>query len=115
MKFYIKNTNTNEIIELEAHSYEMLSRNFRTAPYELASDEEQADKILQEAKQTKIAQCKAYLTKTDWQVVRFSETQTPIDSQVLTNRGLARNNQDLIEDADCDTLEKLNNINTNFN
>jgi hypothetical protein len=59
MKFYIKNTNTNEVLELEATSYGALSKNFRQAPYELASDEEVKIKQLQAAKEDKINQIKA--------------------------------------------------------
>jgi len=74
MKFYIKNTDTNEIITIAANSYESLSKNFRQAPYELASDSEKGVKILEEAKAAK----KEEITK-----ARNSEFAKPL--QVRSN------------------------------
>ena len=114
MKFYIKNTNTNETIKLEAESYEQLSKNFRQAPYQLVSDEEKESILLQEAKEAKITQCKAYLDKTDWQITRLADptSSEPLKEGVAEKRALARNLQDKINA--CETLEELNAINTNF-
>lgn len=111
MKFYIKNTDTNEILTLEASSYGTLSKNFRQAPYELASDEEKDLKILNDAKEVKILQCKTYLNKTDWEHTAFLERGRPYD-EVKIKRFQAVEAQDLIEA--CTTLDELNQINTDF-
>lgn len=71
------------------------------------------DVQLEEAKDAKIAQCKAYLLKTDWQVVRFAETAVAVNETVLANRSLARSLQNDIARQDI-TLEELKNININF-
>jgi len=113
MKFYIKNTNTSEIIELEADSYGSLSRNFRQTPYELTSESEQKSFILEEEKKEKINQSIAYLNKTDWYIIRLADSGDVIPDKVKEKRALARNNIHVIE-RDCDTLEKTNNINTDF-
>jgi len=70
--------------------------------------------ILQEAKKEKITQCRAYLDKTDWYIIRLADSGDVIPTEVKEKRTLARDNQNLIESSDCDTLEKLNNINTDF-
>jgi hypothetical protein len=57
--FYIKNTDTSEILELEADSYESLSKNFRQAPFELIEGKERDALILKEKKASKISQMKA--------------------------------------------------------
>lgn len=69
---------------------------------------------LQEAKASKIAQCKAYLINTDWQVIRLSDPTSgePLKEGVAEKRTLARSLQVDIEA--CTTLEELNNINTDF-
>lgn len=69
---------------------------------------------LQEAKALKIAQCKAYLISTDWQVIRLSDPTSgePLKEGVAEKRTLARSLQVDIEA--CTTLEELNNINTDF-
>ena len=59
MKFYIKNTDINEILTLEASSYGALSKNFRQAPYQLLNEQEHQAKELEEAKQAKIKEIKA--------------------------------------------------------
>ena len=111
MKFYIKNTETNKVIEIEAESYESLSKNFRQAPYELASDEEKDLKILNDAKEVQILQCKTYLNKTDWEHTAFLERGRPYD-EVKIKRLQAVEAQDLIKA--CTTLDELNQINTDF-
>lgn len=69
---------------------------------------------LEEAKALKIAQCKAYLISTDWQVIRLSDPTSgePLKEGVAEKRTLARSLQVDIEA--CTTLEELNNINTDF-
>lgn len=72
------------------------------------------DVQLQEAKALKIAQCKAYLINTDWQVIRLSDPTSgePLKEGVAEKRTLARSLQVDIEA--CTTLEELNNINIDF-
>lgn len=72
------------------------------------------DVQLQEAKASKIAQCKAYLISTDWQVIRLSDptSNDPLKEGVAEKRVLARSLQVNIEA--CTTLEELNNINIDF-
>lgn len=69
---------------------------------------------LEEAKKVKINQCKAYLSQTDWQIIRLSDptSSEPLKEGVAENRALARSLQDEIND--CETLEELNDININF-
>lgn len=112
MKFYIKNTNTNEILELEAPSYGALSKNFRQSPYELASESEQDAFVLEQEKKEKIALCKSYLNKTDWYIIRLADSGDVIPDEVREKRTRARDNIDSIEA--CTTLDELNNINTDF-
>lgn len=109
-KFYIKNTDTSEIITLEAESYESLSRNFRTAPWELVKDSPSYE--LKEVKETKISQCKSYLNSTDWYIIRLADSGDVMPDEVKTKRTQARDNINLIES--CTTLEEINNINTDF-
>jgi hypothetical protein len=108
---YVINTKTKEIKEFN-EPFHLLSANYSSGDWREATEEEALPSRLKKAKDAKIAQCKAYLLSTDWQVVRFAETQVAVDSQVLTNRGLARSNQDLITAST--TLGELNNINTDF-
>jgi len=70
--------------------------------------------ILKNAKNQKIAQCLAYLSSTDWQVIRLADPSSgeALKEGVAENRILARSLQDDIEA--CTTLEQLNNINVNF-
>ena len=72
------------------------------------------DVQLQEAKALKIAQCKAYLISTDWQVIRLSDptSDDPLKEGVAKKRALARSLQ--VDIATCTTLEELNNINIDF-
>ena len=72
------------------------------------------DVQLQEAKASKIAQCKTYLINTDWQVIRLSDPTSgePLKEGVAEKRALARSLQ--VDIAICTTLEELNNININF-
>lgn len=72
------------------------------------------DVQLQEAKTSKIAQCKAYLINTDWQIIRLSDPTSgePLKEGVAEKRALARSLQVNIEA--CTTLEELNNINIDF-
>jgi hypothetical protein len=76
------------------------------------TQKEKEEEEFKSTKEMKIFQCKAYLSKTDWQVVRFFETSEPIKNGVSDNRALARSLQDDIET--CKTLEELKNININF-
>tara|TARA_R110001632_G_C11179583_1_gene400689 strand:+ start:54 stop:392 length:339 start_codon:yes stop_codon:yes gene_type:complete len=112
MKIYIKNTDTNEILALEAKSYESLSKNFRKFPYQQASDSEANAKELELKKAEKIDQCQAYLNSTDKWSIRLSETSVAMPSGVAANRANARAYQSQIKA--CTTLEQLNNINTDF-
>lgn len=72
------------------------------------------DVQLEEAKALKIAQCKAYLINTDWQIIRLSDPTSgePLKEGVAEKRVLARSLQVNIEA--CTTLEELNNINIDF-
>ena len=72
------------------------------------------DVQLQEAKALKIAQCKAYLINTDWQVIRLFDPTSgePLKEGVAEKRALARSLQ--VDIATCTTLEELNNINIDF-
>ena len=72
------------------------------------------DVQLQEAKALKIAQCKAYLISTDWQIIRLSDPTSgdPLKEGVVEKRTLARSLQ--VDIAACTTLEELNNINIDF-
>ena len=122
---YVINTNTNEIKEFE-QPFHLLSENYSSGDWREATEEEALPFKLEKLKKEKIAQCKAYLNKTDWQVVRFAETQVAVDSQVLTNRALARSRQDEINAISVDgeyfdenqepitALQALENININF-
>lgn len=69
------------------------------------------DEILEQTKNSKIAQCKSYLVKTDWQPIAYQERGREYDD-VKTKRLEAVLAQDLIEA--CTTLEELNQINTDF-
>lgn len=111
MKIYIRNTDTKEILELEADSYESLSKNFRQGPFELAVESEQESFLLKQKKEEKTAQCKHYLNSTDWQHVSFTERGRDYED-VKKKRLKAVSTQDLIEA--CTTLDELNNINTDF-
>lgn len=72
------------------------------------------DVQLQEAKASKITQCKAYLINTDWQVIRLSDPTSgePLKEGVAEKRILARSLQVDIEA--CTTLEELENIKIDF-
>ena len=73
-----------------------------------------SSKNLEQTKVLKIAQCKAYLISTDWQVIRLSDPTSgePLKEGVAEKRTLARSLQVNIEA--CTTLEELNNINIDF-
>jgi hypothetical protein len=70
---------------------------------------------LNSQKQAKINQCLAYLSSTDWQIIRLSDPTSgeSLKEGVGENRALARSLQDDIKA--CTTLEELNAININFN
>lgn len=70
--------------------------------------------ILKQAQDAKIAQCKAYLDKTGWQIERLCDPSSgePLKEGVAENRSLARSLQDDI--VACATIEELNAININF-
>lgn len=66
------------------------------------------------AKDRKIAECKTYLSSTDWQVIRLVDqsSREKLKEDIAKKRALARSLQDKIRV--CATLEELNDINTNF-
>lgn len=70
---------------------------------------------LNSQKQFKIAQCKAYLSSTDWQIIRLSDPTSgeALKEGVAEKRALARSLQNDIETGVINTLEDLNNINFN--
>lgn len=68
--------------------------------------------ILQEAKTSKLSQCKSYLSSTDWYAIRKADNGTVIPTQIEKNRELARTLQDDINA--CTTIEELNAINIDF-
>lgn len=68
--------------------------------------------ILKQTKNSKIAQCKHYLNKTDWYIIRLVDSGDVIPDEVKNKRTQARDNIDLIEA--CTTLDELNQINTDF-
>lgn len=71
--------------------------------------------LLEELKAQKIAQCKAYLASTDWQIIRLSDPTSgeSLKEGVAEKRALARSIQNDIETGVINTLEDLNNINFN--
>jgi hypothetical protein len=73
------------------------------------------EKFLLEKKNAKISQCLAYLSSTDWQIIRLSDPTSgeSLKEGVADNRALARSLQDQIKA--CTTLEQVNAININFN
>jgi len=125
MKIYIKNTDTNKIIIIEAESYGSVSKNFRTTPYEQVSDSEKNDFLLQEAKDKKIEEVRSYTksliaskySETDQLNILGSGDELAIAERhafidpILTK---SRSIRSKIMNKDCDTLEKLNAINTDF-
>jgi hypothetical protein len=104
---YLKNSATNEIVKGESFGA------FFDSWVELTQEEIDVYK-LEQAKASKINECKAYLASTDWQIIRLSDPTSgePLKEGVAENRSLARSLQDDIEA--CTTLEELNNININF-
>ena len=68
--------------------------------------------LLEQGKQSKTAQCQAYLESTDWQAAAFIKYGRPVDANVSENCLKAK--QWKIDIAACTTLEELNNININF-
>jgi len=70
--------------------------------------------ILKQAQDAKISQCLAYLSSTDWQIIRLSDPTSgeSLKEGVADNRALARSLQDQIKA--CTTLEEVNAININF-
>lgn len=131
MKFYIKNTSTNEVLELEAkdkwleekpsdvdtHAYlcdryiKTQSKNVRHL-FSESSESEFIAQGLELAKKKKIIQCKDYLNKTDWYIIRLADSGDVVPDEVKTKRTQARDNIDIIEA--CTTFDKLNQINTDF-
>jgi hypothetical protein len=69
--------------------------------------------LLEQGKQSKTAQCQAYLEGTDWQAAAFIKYSRPVDANVSENCLKAK--QWKIDIAACTTLEELNAININFN
>jgi len=72
------------------------------------------DIALSTLKNEKINQCLAYLSSTDWQIIRLSDPTSgeSLKEGVADNRALARSLQDQIKA--CTTLEEVNAININF-
>ena len=68
--------------------------------------------LLEQGKQSKTAECQAYLEGTDWQAVALIKYNRPLDANVAKNCLKAK--QWKIDIAACTTLEELNNININF-
>jgi hypothetical protein len=70
--------------------------------------------LLERARREKLAQCRAYLASTDWQIIRLSDPSSsePLKQGVAENRALARSLQDKI--SACKTLKELNAIQINF-
>lgn len=68
--------------------------------------------LLEQGKQSKTAQCQAYLEGTDWQAAAFIKYGRQLDANVSENCLKAK--QWKIDIAACTTLEELNNININF-
>lgn len=112
MKIYIKNTDTNEILTLEAESYDMLSKNFRTAPYELASEAEVNLELLKEAKALRVNPRQQYLSSTDWYIAREADEPNSYPQAVKNKRLQARNEINEIEAST--TLEEVEAYNINF-
>lgn len=112
MKIYLKNENTNEIIVLQAESYEALSDNFRRAPYVRASDDETESCEAEKLKEKLILSRKTYLESTDWEIVKAIELGVDAPADVVTERALAR--QEINEIELIDNLEDLQNYNENF-
>jgi len=100
MKRIEVNLQTGEILELDLTAGEIQAIN-NNGPL-----------VLQEAKNSKIFQCKSYLSSTDWYAVRYAETDVAIPSNISANRASARLLQDNINA--CTTLEEVNAININF-
>lgn len=69
--------------------------------------------LLEQGKQSKTAECQAYLQSTDWQAAAFIKYGRPVDANVSENCLKAK--QWKIDIAACTTLEELNAININFN
>lgn len=68
--------------------------------------------LLEQGKQSKTAQCQAYLEGTDWQAAALIKYGRQLDANVAENCLKAK--QWKIDIAACTTLEELNNININF-
>lgn len=121
--FYIKNTDTNEILTLEAESYDMLSRNFRTAPYELASEAEINNEVLKEAKENKISQTKSksqqlilaeYPDYKQRNILMSGDEVAIAEMNAFIEPIRIRSNEIESDINDCTTIEELNNVNTDF-
>lgn len=95
--FFLKNIDTNEIIKLKANSYESLSKNFRTAPYILASSAEQESEILKEAKSTRLLSRENYLAKHDKLWIRKLRENIDVPSDIVTKSNQARAEHNAIE------------------
>lgn len=103
MKIYLKEPNTNRIVEFQNEA----SIGAAFANWTRLTESEINAYELQESKDAKIAQCKAYLSSTDWQFTAFLERQRAIPENVATNRANAVLWQNLSD-------EELDNININF-
>lgn len=123
MKIYLKNTDTNEIIELEAESYEALSKNFRQAPYELTSDDEKESLVLQESKEDlveKVRQATRDLILTEYSDTDQLNTLMSGDNIAIAEMNsfiepiLTKSRAIRAEILNCDTLDKLNKIKTDL-
>lgn len=110
---------TQEEIKLQPHNMvdgiAVLLTESEIAELSQPPSEEDLLNQLRSLQNQKISKCKAYLSSTDWQIIRLSDPTSgePLKEGVAENRSLARSLQDDI--AACTTIEELNNININFN
>lgn len=125
MTIYIKNTDTNEVLTLEVDSYDQLSKNFRTAPYEKATDSEKDAFLLQEAKSEKIEQVRvatedlilSSYSKTDQINILMSGDGLKISSMNSVIEPILAKSRTIrarILSDGCNTITKLNKINTDL-
>lgn len=105
---YLKEPNTNRIVKFQSEA--SIGAGF--ANWTRLTESEILAYELEQAKASKIAQCKAYLSSTDWEHTAFVERGRPYD-EVKAKRLVAVNLQNDIAREDI-TLEELENININF-
>ena len=106
MKIYIKDTDTDKIQILEAKSYELLSENFRQAPYIQASSSEIT------AKDNQILKDKLIVSREDFLKNNIDYYVTNYPQQIITKRALAT--QEIEDIRAANTSAALNRFNENF-